>query len=449
MRGGLFGSLTALLLAGDLALAQAPPLPGESTNPAEPTLPPPRQQSAPASGSSSLPLPFQFPLTGTPEGGAVAGGCEPFLGTAWRLCGPPGRFYAGAEYLLWWTKGQQLPPLVTNGSLSDDVPGALGQPSSVELIGNNTVNDQVRSGGRFTAGLWINDAQTIGIEGSVFFLQPLSTQLTAYSNGLGLLARPFYVVGTQTLPDGTTQELAQESALLVGSPGVSFGNVRVSTSNLFWGAEANGRVNLCGDCFYRLDLLTGFRYLELKDTLGIVSVSDTIPPSGPTTVADTFNTSNRFYGGQIGVVADFCRGRWFLDFRGKLALGAISRVADINGSTTFTSGGTATVIPGGLFAQPTNIGHHTNTAFSVVPELGVRAGCQITGYLRAYVGYSLIYLAKNVVQPGDQIDRAVNVNQIPALGQVAPLTSDFRPAFTFLNTDFWAQGFSVGLEVNF
>jgi hypothetical protein len=40
------------------------------------------------------------------------------------------------------------------------------------------------------------------------------------------------------------------------------------------------------------------------------------------------------------------------------------------------------------------------------------------------------------------------VNQVPALGLV-PFAGDFRPAFTFLNTDFWAQGFQFGLELNF
>ena len=447
MRCGLFGSLTALLLAVGLAMAQAPEFPG-GTKPNEPTLPPPRKQP-PDPASGNLPPPSPVPPTVAPEGASVVPDWDQFQGPDRTLCGAPGRFYVGAEYLLWWTKGQQLPALVTTGSTADSVPGALGQPSTVELIGNSVVDDKLRSGARFTAGLWINEAQTIGVEGSVFFLQPHATQIVASSDGSTLLARPFFAVGTVTLPDGTQQEMAQEDALLVASPGVSFGNVRVSTSNLFWGAEANARLNLCGDCFYRVDLLTGFRYLELKDELGIVSTSDTIPPSGPTTVADTFNTINRFYGGQIGAVVDFCRGRWFLDFRGKLALGAISRVAAIDGSTTFMAGGSTTVVPGGLFAQPTNIGYHTNVAFGVVPEVGVRAGCQITGYLRAYVGYSLIYLAKNVSQPGDQIDRAVNVNQIPALGQLAPLVSDFRPAFTFLNTDFWAQGFQLGLELNF
>jgi hypothetical protein len=129
-----------------------------------------------------------------------------------------------------------------------------------------------------------------------------------------------------------------------------------------------------------------FPYAQPRDgthSLGIVSISDTIPPVGPTTVIDSFSTINHFYGGQVGLVVDFSRGCWFLDFRGKLALGAISRVADINGSTTFLAGGTPTIVPGGLFAQSTNSGHHTNAAFSVVPELGVRAGCHITSYLRA------------------------------------------------------------------
>jgi hypothetical protein len=59
-------------------------------------------------------------------------------------------------------------------------------------------------------------------------------------------------------------------------------------------------------------------------------------------------------------------------------------------------------------------------------------------------------MAKNVVQPNDQLDRAVNVNQIQALG-VAPLAGDIHPVVPapFVTTDFWAQGFTAGLEINF
>jgi hypothetical protein len=379
-------------------------------------------------------------------------GCEPSpdadaWGQGWRLCGAPGRFYVGAEYLLWWTKGMQLPALATIGSTDDMPPGALGQPSTVEVLGDRTVDSRVRSGARFTAGAWIDEQHTVGVEGNVFFLAPHATKMAASSDGSVLLARPFFAVGTVTLPDGTTQDLAQEDALIVASPGVSSGKVRVSTWNRFWGMEANARVNLCGDCFYRADLLAGFRYLELKDNLNIVSVSDTIPPSGPTTVADTFRTANRFYGAQVGAAIDFCRGPWYLDFRGKFALGAIDRVVGIEGTTTMTANGLS-VVPGGLFAQSTNIGRHAGTAFGVVPELDVRVGYWLTRYLQAYVGYSFLYLARNVVQPGDQIDRAVNVNLVPALG-VAPLAGAVHPVFAFQHTDFWAQGFQFGLEFNF
>jgi hypothetical protein len=438
------GSLITLLLAAGFAAAQAPAPPG-GTAPAEPAPPTPAQQPGPDPAADNPPTLFPGP----PPGVDPRSTWEPAPYGDPPLAGPPGRFYLSAEYLRWWTNGQRLPLLVTTGSTSDTPPGAFGQPSTVEIIGDLSVDTQTRSGGRFTGGLWLDDAQTIGLEGGAFFLEPHSTHLVAFGNGLNLLARPFFAVGTVTAPDGTQQELAQEDALIVGSPGVSTGQVHVSTTNRFWGAEANARVNLCGDCFYRFDLLAGFRYLELKDALGVVSQSDTIPPSGPTTVTDNFSTLNRFYGGQVGALASFQHGRWFVDFRGKLALGGIRRAVIIDGSTAFTTSSGTTVLPGGLFAQPTNMGLHTSWNFSVVPEVGAQAGCQITHFLRASVGYSLIYLARNVAQPGDQIDRAVNVNQVPALGQLAPLASDFRPVVTFQNSYFWAQGFTAGLEINF
>jgi hypothetical protein len=446
VRSGLFGSLATLLVAASLGMAQAPAPSAAAAATSPEMLPPPRQPSAPSPAPDSLPPPMQAPPAVAPQeaGSLLDGGA---CGAGWRLCGASGLFWVDAEYLLWWTKGMQLPALATIGSTNDMPPGAFGQPSTVEVLGDRTVDTNVRSGARFTAGLWICNEPTLGVEGNVFFLEPHATRMAASSNGSVLLARPFFAVGNVTLPDGTTQTLAQEDALIVASPGVSSGSVRASTSNRFWGAEANARLNLCGDCFYRVDLLAGFRYLELKDNLSIVSVSDTIPPSGPTTVADLFRTVNHFYGAQVGAAMDFCRGPWYLDFRGKFALGSVTRAAVIEGSTTTTANGT-NVVPGGLFAQSTNIGRHTNTAFGVVPELGARVGYRFTRYLQGYAGYSFLYLARNVAQPGDQIDRAVNVNLIPSLAP-ASTVRPVHPAFAFQNTDFWAQGFVFGVELSF
>jgi hypothetical protein len=110
--------------------------------------------------------------------------------------------------------------------------------------------------------------------------------------------------------------------------------------------------------------------------------------------------------------------------------------------------GPLTTVPGGLFAQPTNIGYQTNTDFGVVPEASFQVGYQFTRFLRGSVGYSIIYMARNVVQPSFQVDRSINVNQVASLG-LAPLAGDLRPAFAFRGTDFWAQGLQFNLEVDF
>src|SRR5205085_1690468 len=62
--------------------------------------------------------------------------------------------YGQAEFLLWWLKQTPLPPLVTQGPLSDGVrAGALGMPYTQVLFGSDHGEDpRVFMGGRFTAG---------------------------------------------------------------------------------------------------------------------------------------------------------------------------------------------------------------------------------------------------------------------------------------------------------
>src|SRR5437764_1214525 len=145
MRKGFLASALSLLSATGLALA-GPPSPNGMPAASQPSL-----------GSNVL----AAPAAGTdgPAGGcelpAGDGGCLP----AREVCGPPGRFWASAEYLYWWTKGMNIPPLVTSGSAANAIPGALGQPGTGTLFGNN-IDGEGQSGGRFTAGFWLNCCQT-------------------------------------------------------------------------------------------------------------------------------------------------------------------------------------------------------------------------------------------------------------------------------------------------
>jgi hypothetical protein len=240
------------------------------------------------------------------------------------------------------------------------------------------------------------------------------------------------------------------------------GRATVTTATDFWGAEANGRINVGGNGSYRVDCLVGFRYAQIDDDLNITGVAFGRPPFGlligpatpvqppgtSVTMTDVFNTCNQFYGGQVGVRAEFYRGPWFVSFQGKLALGVMHQEVEIDGRTTLVRPTGTLEVPGGIFALPTNMGRYSRNEFGVAPEGGINIGCQLTSWLRAQAGYSVLYFRSNVVRPGDQIDRVLNVTQIPLFDN-GPLRGDRQPAFGFRDTDFWAQGLNAGIELNF
>jgi hypothetical protein len=120
---------------------------------------------------------------------------------------------------------------------------------------------------------------------------------------------------------------------------------------------------------------------------------------------------------------------------------------DIGGGTTVAVPGTAPVTsPGGLLALATNSGHFSRDEFSVVPELGVKAGYQATPRLRLTLGYTYLFWGK-VVRAGDQVDTALNSNLLPPT--VTPVAGPLVPAFPFRRSSLWAQGLDLGAEFRF
>jgi hypothetical protein len=181
-------------------------------------------------------------------------------------------------------------------------------------------------------------------------------------------------------------------------------------------------------------------------------------PNGPFAgvggmIQDNFAVKNEFYGGQLGLNSEWRRGRWSVNLLTKVALGTTHETIDIAGTQTITAAPGANAVPGtypGLLAQPSNIGHHTHDSFAVAPEVGLNVGWQATNHLKLFVGYNFLYWS-NIVRAGDQIDTVVDVvpsrlngNAVPPLVQPAGAT---RPMVPFKETDFWAQGINVGLQL--
>ena len=102
------------------------------------------------------------------------------------------RWYSSAEYLMWWTRGTTLPPVVTTSAPQFN--GILGQGNTTALVGNGSFGDTFHSGGRITLGRWLGDGQCRGIEGRLFFIDQSNSNFTATSAQFPVLARPFFNV---------------------------------------------------------------------------------------------------------------------------------------------------------------------------------------------------------------------------------------------------------------
>lgn len=359
----------------------------------------------------------------------------------------PGRTWVGAEYLLWWTKGSSVPPLITASppGTPQALAGVLGAPGTTVLFGGRDLNTDLRSGGRFTLGRWLNDERTWGVEGNFFLLETATTTFSAGSTGTPILGRPFFNAAT-----------GAQDAELVAFPGVLAGTAAVvAPSNVFLGGEALVRRNLCctgcGCRGARLDALAGYRYLQLNESVNIyenlltTSGTGVVAQGTRINVADRFAVRNQFHGGELGGQATIRRDAWSLGLLAKFALGSTHQSASINGNTRVTVPGLPTVTnAGGLLAQGSNIGHFTQNVYAWVPEFGATVGRQLTPRLRATVGYTFLYWS-DVPRPGNQIDVAVNPTQIPP----GTLTGAARPAFGFQTSDFWAQGVNLGLDFRY
>ena len=63
-------------------------------------------QHKPAVAPQASPFREESPGVGAVAGEACADGCD-------LVCGPQGRFWFRADYLMWFTSGMDLPPLVS------------------------------------------------------------------------------------------------------------------------------------------------------------------------------------------------------------------------------------------------------------------------------------------------------------------------------------------------
>lgn len=264
---------------------------------------------------------------------------------------------------------------------------------------------------------------------------------------------------------------------LFGEPGFK-AHFNFKISSLFQGAELNSYLHLgCWNNF-NFDGLGGFRWLQLQENLTFNARSSTVAnfpfSAGFFNFKDCFKTNNNFFGGQLGLRAQYENLSWLLEIITKVGLGVLNQHVDIHGSGEtlggnlfFATKGPPQKLLGGIFAQPTNIGNHTRNIFAITFETSLRAGYQITNCIQIGLGYTFL-LITDVARPGDQMKRKIN----PTLTGLADASRDTlgigkgpipfghpgaaeaprgpkKPDFHFKTRLFWAQGLTAEIKLRF
>jgi hypothetical protein len=353
------------------------------------------------------------------------------------------RFEVGFDFLWSWMKGDFFPAMATMGNVNDSVPGALGQPNTQIILGNDRIDHGQVYGGRINLAYWLNEARTLSIEGNFFLMEQQTFVFNTAGSGASdteVLAKPFY-----------NPVEAKEDADPRAFPGVLAGNVNFNYMTRLMGAEVNGRWVVAGDYFSdgpSLSILAGVRWLNLQERYTSAETTTELPVGTGSTffISDNFSTLNQYVGGQLGVAFRYrldCN--LTFDIAGKCAVGPNFEMLRISGFSTVTDQ-FGNVFSGneGLYAQPSNSGQRRHSVIAVMPEGSLGFGWEPFSWLKLQVGYSFMYLTK-VIRPGETIDRVVNIQPVGATEQFGPAD----PVARFNQVGFWVHFVNFGVGFTF
>jgi hypothetical protein len=322
-----------------------------------------------------------------------------------------------ADFFYGVSQGSWVPPLVTASpaGIPPSQAGVLGFPSTFVQFGGQREGNTFRPGFRLDVGYWLDDARTRGLDASYFFL---GRRTDAYA---------------ATQPDPAGVQLYQPFTLAatgLASPiGLTPNGIAAHVTTDVTGADINYRRICVDDCGSRIALLAGYRFMALDDEAEVTSARQFIGSPVPFLITSdsVFRTRDRFHGGQLGVSA--CHGfagGFSVEVEAKCALGVTLAEANVSGSSSIPG----STVPGSLLVGPGNAGSHSATYFAVVPEADVRVGYGLSDRVRVNVGYSFLYWSK-VQRAADQIEITL------------------PPVYTARTTDYWVQGWTMGVEVRY
>ena len=320
-------------------------------------------------------------------------------------------WFGSLELLLMFRKGDFLPPLVTTGDPADGADAPV-LPDATVLAGNTGVLDEMTAGGRVTLGTWLDDCRDRSLVGRFWSATQENYSFTADQNSQAVLGIPFFNSGT-----------AAEDALLVAFPDGNaanlgrFGNASVSAESDVFGADLSVRQFWTGGLGTRFDLLYGYQYMQMQESLGLRTLTVLTEPFNPPTAdvgfssstSDLFEATNSFHGGQLGLAGSYRENHWSFEFLAKFAFGQLRREGELSGRTVSSNGGVPTSTDEGFLVRDSNRGRFEDHTFGWVPELNVALGWHRFPRFDLTVGYHIVAMT-DALQVSALIDRNIDLN---------------------------------------
>ncbi|SMP46114.1 Putative beta barrel porin-7 (BBP7) [Neorhodopirellula lusitana] len=347
------------------------------------------------------------------------------------LCLDPCRWFASMEVLLLFRKGDLIPALVTT-SPGDTLIDDAGQlPDATILAGGEKLFDDMTAGGRLTLGTWIDDCHNRSIVGRLWTSTESDYSFSA-REGVGsgnILAIPTTLAGAANAAVISFPDSDENSG--------RFGSVSVSADSNVFGGDVSVRQFWKGGLGTTFDVLYGYQYMRLDENLSLSTSSTFTQELLPTevgdnlTTSDSFDTTNEFHGGQLGLAGRYREGCWSFDFLAKFAFGQVSREIERRGSSVISTGtppaGTSDT---GILVTDTNSGTFSDDTFGWVPELDVSLGWHKYPRFDVTFGYNLIAMT-NAARLSDVMD---------------PNNSTDAPRVNFTEDTFYLQGLHFGIR---
>ncbi len=320
--------------------------------------------------------------------------------------------------------------------------GAVG----ATVFGDDVIRSGTHEGYQIDTGMWLDGEHCWGLEANYFDVtgRPDNYDSGQTTGSTFPLVRAFY---DPTIPGVVPG--------FVAVPGIAAGRITVDTNDYFQSAGIWLRHQLQASEWstndsdvnwtdssartFRLDAIGGYRFARLIDSVNEQD-SEFDPSLNQYTNINNYRTVNDFNGLELGLDAVYTFSHWSLDVVGKAAVGFNNQ----NVSLYYLTELDTTNSGGGPLPPSTASPEISRNCFSVIPQLELNLGYQVTDHLKVTGGYDLLYWT-NVVRAASQIPVGPGTPAYP-IGS-ATVFSPVPPTGNM--TTFRAEGLHLGAELRF